>query len=217
MSPGAVRFFVVTSLSLSGACANTTETRTDVVVGREPVRLPPRERDWSIRATDSVRDGVLSMRITRGEPCDEQGERVTLETRAETRPSGLAIALDASVLLGGLMLSAQRCEGRLFCTGDVVGPPMLVGGGVALLVDILKTRDTVVGRRTEDRRVLPVAPLCREVPFTPEVLLVTFDGAAPIAARADALGVYRVPWPSPAPSRVVLSVPGAPLRGYIER
>jgi len=205
-------------LLLCDACANTTETRTDVVVARAPVKLPPREEDWTIRARHSVKDGTLSMTLARGEGCEETGERVTLETRAATRPSAAAVVLDAALVAGGLFLIAVDCPEQMIpCKSHLAGPPLLLGGAIALLVDASKTSDAVVGRRTEDRRTLPAAPVCREVPFAPEVLLVTFDGGPPIAARADALGFYRVPWPSPAPARVILSLPGSPLRGYIER
>ena len=204
--------------ALTTACANTTETRTDVVVARTPVKLLPREEAGTIRAKHTVTDGVLSMTLTRTEACEETGERVTIETRAQTRAEPAALVFDAAIIAGGLVLLVAPC-GKSYtpCVEHVVSIPLLLGGLAALTGDTAKASDKVLRQRKEDRHTMAVVPVCREERFSPAVLLVSFDDRAPEPVRADALGFYRLPWPSPAPSRVTLSVPNSPLRGAVER
>lgn len=217
MTRSTPRLLLLTT-ALTTACANTTETRTDVVVARTPVKLPPREEDWTLRAKHTVTNGVLSMTLTRAEACEETGERVTIETRAQTRAEPAALLFDAAIIAGGLVLLVAPCDKSYTpCVEHIVSVPLVLGGLAALTGDAAKASDKVIQQRTEDRRTTVAAPVCREERFSPAVLLVSFDDKAPEPVRADALGFYRLPWPSPAPSRVTLSVPNSPLRGAVER
>lgn len=203
--------------SALGACANTTETRSEVVVARAPIKLPPRREDWTLRAKHAVEDGVLAMTVTVAESCEEVGERVTVEARTETQPSGAMLVVDVLALAGSfaLLKAYPTCDSFL-CFEHAAATPLLLLSTGATLGDLTKFHKRTT-RRTEDRRTLAAAPVCKETPFAPPTLLVSFDDAPAMAVQPDGAGAYRLRWPTPPPHRVTLSVPGAPLRGGFER